>query len=402
MLTKEIAAVAPILALLYDRAFMAGSFQRALKIRWKIYAGLAGTWLLILISLSTGLRGTMVGFHLGISTLAYARTETNVVAHYVRLALWPSDLTLDYYDWPIAWNWPDVTWRGRLVMLAVIGWAAALRYRPWLGFVGGWFFLILAPTSSFLPIKMEAAAEQRMYLPLMAIVCLAVLGGWSIVRSRLLLRTAAELAYCAIVAALIVCTIRRNQQYQSGLEIWTDTVAKRPANPRARFNLAESFAQESLDLPRGSAEEMAAINAATEQFKMVLVLEPQDNDAIYAVAQSLERGGDLNGAEKVYTDAIARYPEIAANLLVERGNLRARQGNWPGARQDFLDAIKATPGDVEPHYFLGMLYKMLGDRPDAIAELKAAANIDSKYKDVTAQLAALSSPGSPPAPAPQH
>ena len=41
-------------------------------------------------------------------------------------------------------------------------------------------FLILAPTSSFLPIKQEAAAEQRMYLPLAAVVSLVVVGGWLI------------------------------------------------------------------------------------------------------------------------------------------------------------------------------------------------------------------------------
>jgi tetratricopeptide (TPR) repeat protein len=389
MLTKEIVAMAPILALLYDRAFLAGSFKRALAERWRIYVGLAMTWLLIVISFSMGLRGTMVGFHLGISAIEYARTETNVVAHYVRQALWPSDLTLDYYDWPMAWSWPDITWRGRMVMLAVIGWIAALRFKPWLGFVGGWFFLILAPTSSFLPIKMEAAAEQRMYLPLMAIVCLVVVGGWVIFQRERWMRVLATVAYCAAVIVLICLTIRRNDQYQSALEIWTDTVAKRPDNPRARFNLGESYAQESLDLSRGSAEESAAIREATEQFKMVLQLEPQDSDAVYAVAQSMERGGDVAGAEKIYTDAIAKYPAIRANLLVERGNLRARNHNWAGARQDFQDAVKANPRDVEPYYFLGVLDETLGDRPDAITELKEAAAIDPKYKDVQARLADL-------------
>jgi protein O-mannosyl-transferase len=402
MLTKETVAVAPILALLYDRAFLAGSFKDAARLRWKTYAGLAATWLLILISLSTGLRGTMVGFHLGISASAYARTETNVVAHYLRQAFWPSDLTLDYYDWPIAWNWPDISWRGRMVMLAVIGWLAALRYRPWLGFLGGWFFLILAPTSSFLPIKMEAAAEQRMYLPLMAVVCLVVVGGWALAQRPRRLRAVAKGAWFCAVVVLICLTIERNDQYQSALEIWTDTVAKRPDNPRARFNLGESYAQQSLDFPRGSAEEIAAVREATEQFKMVLVLGPQDSDAVYAIAQSLERAGDLAGAEKVYTDAIARYPIITANLLVERGNLRARNQNWAGARQDFLDAIKASPSDVEPHYFLGVLYQTLGYRGDALRELTKASEIDANYKDVTARLSALSSPGSQPAPAPPH
>ena len=48
--------------------------------------------------------------------------------------------------------------------------------KPWLGFLGLWFFLILAPTSSFIPIK-DMMFEHRMYLPLAAIVVLLVVGG---------------------------------------------------------------------------------------------------------------------------------------------------------------------------------------------------------------------------------
>lgn len=389
MLTKETAVAAPILALLYDRAFLAGSFERALKLRWKLYAALAATWFLLLVSIYTGRRGTMVGFHLGISATEYARTETNVIARYVRLAFRPNDLTLDYYDWPIALHWSDITWRGRMVMLAIIGWIAALRYRPWLGFLGAWFFLILAPSSSILPIKMEAIAEQRMYLPLAALICLVVVGAWTIVRRRRWLRIAVQAAWCALAGVLIFLTIQRNDQFQSVVGMWTDTVSKRPDNPRARFNLGEAYAQESLEFPAGSLEALEAVHHAKTQFEMVLTLEPQDSDAIFAIGQSLDRAGDPAGAERLYTQSLTKYPEIAANLLVERGNLRARRQDWKDARQDFLDAIKAQPNDVEPYYFLGILYQAIGDRPGAIAEFQKAAAIDPKYKDVTARLAKL-------------
>ena len=43
-----------------------------------------------------------------------------------------------------------------------------------LGFLGAWFFLILAPTSSFRQAS-EVVAERRMYLPLAAVVVLAVM-----------------------------------------------------------------------------------------------------------------------------------------------------------------------------------------------------------------------------------
>ena len=51
----------------------------------------------------------------------------------------------------------------------------ALWYRPRLGFVGLAFFLILAPTSSVIPI-VDLAFEHRMYLPLAAVVDLGRAG----------------------------------------------------------------------------------------------------------------------------------------------------------------------------------------------------------------------------------
>ena len=41
-----------------------------------------------------------------------------------------------------------------------------------LGFLGVWFFVTLAPTSSVVPIATEVGAERRMYLPLMALAVL--------------------------------------------------------------------------------------------------------------------------------------------------------------------------------------------------------------------------------------
>ena len=57
---------------------------------------------------------------------------------------------------------------------------ALIRWPKW-GFLGAWFFLILAPTSSILPIR-DLAFEHRMYLPLAAVVAGVVMGGWLVGR----------------------------------------------------------------------------------------------------------------------------------------------------------------------------------------------------------------------------
>jgi len=58
-------------------------------------------------------------------------------------------------------------------LVAISLWGTVRRY--WWGFLGLWFFVILAPTSSFLPLATEVGAERRLYLPLIAVVLFVVL-----------------------------------------------------------------------------------------------------------------------------------------------------------------------------------------------------------------------------------
>ncbi len=272
--SKEVVAAAPILAILYDRTFLAGTFKKALKLRWKIYAGMAATWVLILFSLRTGERETMVGLHLGISPLVYVRTELNVIAMYLRLAFWPNNLVFDYYGWPMASRWSEIAWGGWLVLALAITTLVALWLRPWLGFLGAWFFLILAPTSSILPIKDEIAAEQRMYLPLAAVVVLAVVCGWNLVRRWKWARMTAALAGCAVVICFVRLTMIRNDLYSTQIGIWSDAAAKRPTNTRAQYDLGMAWAKYSTGFPRESSEAMDAARQAARQFQNVLTLDP--------------------------------------------------------------------------------------------------------------------------------
>ena len=386
MASKEIVAGAPFLGVLYDRTFLAGTFKQALKLRWKIYTGMAATWVVLLLSLHQGHGEGLAGFDQGISPIEWARTELNVIARYLRLAFWPTDLALDYYDWPIARNWADVSWQGWGVLALAIGSLAAVRYKPWLGFLGAWFFLILAPTSSILPIKQEAAAEQRMYLPLAALACLVVIWGWTMVRRWRPLRFAAGIAGCILIVLLARLTMSRNEQYATSLQIWTDTVAKRPENTRARVNLGQAWAQASLDFPRGSPESVAATKLALKEFQTVLAMEPRVSEAVLAIGQSLERLGDPLAAEQLYTEALPKYPDAAADLLVERGSLRARRQDWKDAKEDFAAAIKVNPEEVEAHYYLGVLYQQQGNWADAKIELETTLKIAPKYKDAAERL----------------
>ncbi len=68
--------------------------------------------------------------------------------------------------------WPQAL----LLVLLAASTMVALWRKPALGFVGAWFFAILAPSSSVVPLVTQTIAEHRMYLPLAAAVTLAVVG----------------------------------------------------------------------------------------------------------------------------------------------------------------------------------------------------------------------------------
>jgi protein O-mannosyl-transferase len=386
MATKEIVAAAPLLAILYDRTFLAGSFREAFRRRWKIYLGMAAMWGFVLRAFLIDSHDGTVSFGPWISPVEYARTELNVVAHYLRLAFWPVNLVLDYYDWPIARNWSDVSWQGWFVLGMLIGTVFALKYKPWLGFWGAWFFLILAPSSSILPVVREAAAEQRMYLPLAALVSLVAVGGWAILRRREATRWAAAITGCLLIALLARMTMERNDQYGTVLDIWTDTVAKRPNNTRARANLGAAWVEASRDHASGSSAALWAARRAKEQFQIVLATDPSFRLNVFAFGEALERSGDPTAAEDLYTRSLAKNPEISGDLLVERGKLRMRRNDWVDAEADFFAATQANPADVEPHYCLGVLYQQLGDWTHAESEFANVAAITPYYKDATMRL----------------
>ena len=82
---------------------------------------------------------------------------------------WPSPLVLDY-GYPVAGSAAEVVPYAIAVLVLVAATAAGLALRPRWGFLGLWFFAILAPTSSIVPLAGQTKAEHRMYLPLAAVV----------------------------------------------------------------------------------------------------------------------------------------------------------------------------------------------------------------------------------------
>ena len=188
MASKEIMVTAPVAVWLWDFVFLDGRAPA----RWRLYAGLGATWAVlaaVLVSsaeaqsalqllVSSEGQARSLDFSLGWTRWSYLCTQAGVIVHYLRLAIVPVPLVFSYFDWAPARSLVSVAPQAAL-LAALLGFSvvALVRRRP-LGFLGAWFFLILAPTSSVVPIPTEVAAEHRMYLPLAAVVTLAVLSAY--------------------------------------------------------------------------------------------------------------------------------------------------------------------------------------------------------------------------------
>ena len=163
--TKQVMVTAPLVVLLYDRVFLATSWKEILRRRWAVYVSFAPAlvWLVASTFLTTTrTERVSAGFGmLQISSLDYLGTQGGVILHYLRLAFWPDRLCLDY-AWPVAERPLAILLPGAVVAVLVVASIVALRSHPRLGFLGLSFFLILAPTSSIMPIN-ELAFEHRMW-----------------------------------------------------------------------------------------------------------------------------------------------------------------------------------------------------------------------------------------------
>lgn len=388
--TKEVMVSAPVMVLIYDAVFVAGSLRAAWQRRRFYYAALAATWLVLgyLVATSHG-RGGSAGFGNGADWSTYVLTQPSAVLHYLGLAVWPWPLVFDYGTRWVASLWSEIPgFLAVAALLAGIGWA--LRRRPALAFLGLWFCAILAPTS-LIPGARMTMADHRMYL---ALVPVAVLAAWGLAA---LPRKLAWGAFAGIGVALLGLTAQRNRVYHSEVSIWTDTLAKRPDNVFARENLGgllfhDGHPQEAI------AQYVAALQAkpdyaeAQNNWGMVLASLGQTDEAIthYEAAvrlhpdygEAFNNWGIALSSQGKTADAIDKlqqalhfkpfFPQAENNL----GLAFAREERWPEAIAHYTIALQQEPALAETETNLGLALAYSGRVPEALAHFRRAAQLD--------------------------
>jgi len=419
MASKASMVTAPVMVLVHDLVFLRrGSPSR----RWVLYAGLAATWGMLWVC---GVAGEVLdpdaarshvgfGYH-GITPLEYAATQPGVILNYLRLSFWPVGLCLDY-DWPVATT-AIVIIPPALILLLLLGATAwGLVRRSWLGFAGAWFFVILAPTSSFIPIK-DLAFEHRMYLPLAAVIAVGVFGGRALLNGSLRRlglggKIGPAIQGLVVGAALMLLgygTHLRNKDYQSDMAMWTDVAAKRPQNARARVAVGNAllarnrvdeaitayrkavairpdFADGHCALGMGLARK-GALDEAVTAYRESLRLDPNHAKAHYNLGNALSRQGRIDESIRSFRESLRIQPRFA-DAHCNLGNALLAQGRLDEAILEYREAIRIKPGLANAHKNLGDAFRRLDRMDGAVAAFQEAIRIQPDYANAHANLAA--------------
>ena len=394
--SKETAILAPLVALLYDRVFLSVSWRDVFRRRWGLYVGLAATWAVILVMLPQGREGVAVfavpenagmGQLLGegyqnYRSIDYTLAQFGVIAHYLRLCFWPHPLLIDYgfYAPPTAAQIiPYALLIGGLLAATLV----AFRYQPWLGFLGVWFFAILAPSSSVVPLFQQIAAEKRMYLPLAAVVTGVVIGaylaGRRLVDRGVVSPRAAQITGIGLVAlagiALGTLTFHRNTAYSTTVSIWEDAVAKMPDNARAHDGLGYALVGQSR------------FNEAIVPFRKALQLSPDYAEAHDHLGGALIELGRFGDALVHLQKAVELKPGLAEthNNL---GVALADCGHVAEAKLHYQKALELKPGYAAAHFNLANALADEGSTDDAIVQFRKALASKPDYVEAHCNLGA--------------
>lgn len=196
--SKEIAITLPAVIFLYDLYFVSCGDIKAMLRRWPLYMILG--FLLVYLASKTMVPSSAVGAITGggfndvseasagfavktITPLQYLYTQFNVIMTYLRLLILPLKQNLDY-DYPISKTLFELrTFMSFTCILAILSTALYLFMRPisritchgrFISFFILWFFIILSPTSSFIPI-VDVIFEHRIYLASVGFMAILVI-----------------------------------------------------------------------------------------------------------------------------------------------------------------------------------------------------------------------------------
>ncbi len=375
MFTKQTVLVLPLMLLLFDRAFIAGSFKACWSQRRLFYIACFA----VCISYASLLMAVpsnplSVGTHLGVSRMDYLLTQSQVITWYLRNLFWPTGICL-YYNWPIVTDTADAMPTFMLIASLLAVSLLSLWKWPKLGTWLTGMFIVLGPTSSILPIVSEVASDRRVSLIIPLILFPAVV---LLIRGLLRVTRRPQLAMGSVMILLLAAgmfyvnqTSRLSVYYSNPIALWQHQTQQSPWPAGAWQMLGEHL------------EDEKQLAGAWQCYQQVLQLEPGWNMAQMGLGTVYIKLGRHDQAMKILASQ-TDHPLLAGVPYNAMGNIHKQKGELKEAALAYDKALEHDPDNLDYRLNRARVHNQLAQYQQALQMLMPYAD----YPDAPANLLA--------------
>ena len=441
VLSKEISFTFPINLALFDLMYMCEN-REMVKRRLKVYIGIGLPLILYPIFF---LRG-------GIFAMLFRQshpwtpwenflTQSNVIIQYFKLILLPllRWLNIDH-GFQISkslFEYPTFVSISIILFLLILA-TGLIRKKRLISFSIFWFFIVLAPTSSIIPIP-DIMVEYRLYLPMFSLSLILALGLHYLFQllaryhSKILGQGVVWGISILILSFYSVVTVERNKIFGDELTLWSDAVKKSPEKIRPKISLVGAYNQHGLydqaiatslevlkreprdhqiytklgvsymfkrdydkaiDAFKTSIEinennpiaynnlgiiylERKDFDQAIAFLRKAMALDPDRAEAYNNLAKTFATKGLLDEAIKEEKEAIRIDPTMA-EYHFNLAKLYENKGRFNDSVEEYRKALKLEPNFFEAYHHLGMVYSKIENSREAINAFQKAIELNPK------------------------
>ncbi|HWB87301.1 MAG TPA: hypothetical protein VG675_24375 [Bryobacteraceae bacterium] len=352
-------ALAPIL-ILTDLFWPEPMSLRGLRRNWRLYSlmipgAIAATVAVFRLLATAGTAGFSVTTF---KWYQYAFTEARAIFIYIRMAVWPTGLSIDHDFAPSHTILQHGAIGWMMLLAALVALALLVRRRLPLFCFGLLMFLLwLAPTSSIVPLD-DALVDRRMYLPLMGLILIGCELG-----KRVKLPLAASVAsLCLFVMIFGKLCYDRNRLWGEPDQLMAMAAADAVYNPRPLLNFAEILVETNQ------------CSAAPPYLVRAERILPNNYYVNVTWGRTLACLGDSKQAVKRFEVAASLKP--CSQVYQWLGLAYAEVGNPPAAGEALKKAVELDPRSGTAHGSLGLWFEKNHDLANAEKEYRIAALLD--------------------------
>ncbi len=395
--TKEIAIISPFLLLTFDWFFIAQGNMQLLKRRLPLHAAffitifgiymyfLKPAFFVNIFGLKMEARNNIGNVLTDKSTdkilpLHFFISQFKVILHYLYMFVWPFNISVEY-DWKLVKSFFSLDCFLPFVALCVLAWAVIKElYKDKANtYIFGliWFFISIAPRSSFIP-SSELLTDYKTYTGSLGIAFLLAVG---IIKLMLFLaeyiqhdfykqyRQQINHAFLFFLALpLGWTTYERNKVWRSGEEFWANVIQNAPLKARAYNNYAVALSEKGL------------YKESIPHYQKAIDMDNAYPDPLNNIAVAYSFLGDLDKAIEALRRSIViqpHYPEAYNNLA----SFLIQKKEYEQAEKALQYALRLRPHYGKAFFNLGKICLYRDKQDEAFEYFKSActkADLDNE------------------------